>query len=380
MSLIPPNKYNETIVNDFILYATGHLATVGGIINTISLYPAAPSPVPGPGVIIWTGYQIPPARPSLPPLDVTPMTDDQLSVSILGSLDGLSIGDATSLALTTDFELTPPTLTLTEAELLFDNSINLSPIPEPTVEELEQEVLNLSKEITTPTESDSPLEESTDTPVQNSTPVPTKEDDEELTEEEKAALAKATETLKAINTNPEQVPNYQTNIKVPNDMILAMRRWKVGVDSPLERAHFLSQCAHESGGFKWKQEIWGPSPAQKGYEGRSDLGNNVKGDGYRYRGRGYIQLTGRANYVTAEKILKGDIVNNPDNVSAKYPGDSACYFWTRNALKKIAKDATDDTVTKLTARINGGDNGLPDRKKKFLVYWNELKRDPTLWT
>ena len=108
MSLIPPNNNPELIINDFILYATGHLASVSGIINTISLYPAAPTPIPGPGVIVWTGYQVSPSTPPTPKLDIEPFTDEQLVISELASLDGLSLSDATSLTLTTDLELDPP--------------------------------------------------------------------------------------------------------------------------------------------------------------------------------------------------------------------------------------------------------------------------------
>lgn len=335
MSLIPPTKNPELIINDFILYATGHLATVSGIINTVSLYPGVPA-VPGPGIILWTGYQVSPASPPTPALNVEPLTDEQLTVSILGSLDGLSISDATSLALTSDLELNPPSITLEEAELLFDQSISLTPIPDPSPDDLDEEVTNTNNN----------------------------EESQNKTNED----------------GGEQVPNYNTNIKVPDDVVLAMRRWQVGLDDPLERAHFLSQCSHESGRFKFKQEIWGPTKAQKGYEGRKDLGNLQEGDGYRYRGRGYIQLTGRANYTKAEETLKGDIVNKPDNVSDKYPADSACYFWTKNKLKNRCKDATDDSIKSVTKRINGGENGLADRKKKFLLYWGELKKDNTLWT
>lgn len=336
MSLIPPNNNPELFINDFILYATGHLASVSGIINTVSLYPAAPTPIPGPGVIVWTGYQVSPSTPPTPKLDIEPFTDEQLVISELASLDGLSLSDATSLTLTTDLELDPPSLSLGEVDLLFEQSLDFGPIPEPTQQELEEERSNLGNDDSSDSKDD--------------------------------------------KNEGEQIPNYKTNIKVPDDVVLAMRRWEVALDDALERAHFLSQCAHESGGWKYKQEIWGPTKAQERYEGRTDLGNLQDGDGFRFRGRGYIQLTGRANYVNAEKTLKGDIVNKPDNVSEKYPADSACYFWTKNKLKNKCKDSSDTTIEAVTKRINGGKNGLADRKKKFLVYWGELQKDPTLWS
>ena len=123
MSLIPPNNNPELIINDFILYATGHLASVSGIINTISLYPGPVSPVPGPGVILWTGYQIPPASPPVPALDISSvqMNEQQLTLSTLGSVDGLSIDESTALAFDTNLTLDPPPLSLIEADLYLNN-------------------------------------------------------------------------------------------------------------------------------------------------------------------------------------------------------------------------------------------------------------------
>lgn len=333
MSIIAPNNNPELIINDFILYATSHLSTVSGVINTISLYPGPAAPVPGPGIILWTGYQITPSSPPVPKLDpsVVQMNDTQLAFSTLGSLDGLSINDATSLTFESDLNINDPQLDLQQVDLTFDNSLDPNPIPDI--------------------------------------------EDTELTE-----TNDETDTDNEDNKEPERIPNYKTNIKVPDEIVLAMRRWGIAEDDPLERAHFLSQCAHESGGWKFKSEIWGPTAAQSGYEGRTDLGNTQAGDGFKFRGRGYIQLTGRANYKKAELVLKGDIVNNPDYVKDKYPGDSACYFWTSNKLKRYCIDDSDDSIKKLTKRINGGQNGLPDRKAKFKVYWNELQKDNTLWT
>lgn len=402
MSLIPPTKNTELIINDFILYATGHLATVGGIINTTSLFPAAPSPIPGPGVILWTGYQIPPAKPPIPKLDTTPviMNEQQLVISTLSSLDGVPINEATTFAFDTDLDVNPPSLSLEEVNTLFIESLSTESIPDPTDEELEAERQNLSSEVTSTNNSEAPADTQPE------------DDNRELTEEEKALLAQADASLGNINNppqvNPEQVPNYNTTIKVPDDVILAMRRWGVGVNNAKERAHFLAQCSHESGAFRLKVENLNYSAsgllntfskyfktqaladsyarqpekiASKVYGDRMGNGNEASKEGYKFRGRGYIQLTGKSNYTKMNLVVKtDDIVTNPNLVETKYPGDSACYFWTANNLKSYVTNDDETSVKSLTKRINGGENGLADRKKKFLVYWGELKKDPTLWS
>ena len=118
------------------------------------------------------------------------------------------------------------------------------------------------------------------------------------------------------------------------------------------------------------------------YANRMGNGDEVSEEGWAYRGRGYIQLTGKSGYTNAEKVIKDGIVENPDKVETKYPGDSACYFWTANYLKNMITSDNDLSVQKISKRINGKDpaNGLEDRKKKFLVYWEELQKDPTLWS
>ena len=140
----------------------------------------------------------------------------------------------------------------------------------------------------------------------------------------------------------------------------------VGYTNKNERAMFLAQMAHESGNFRYDEEIWGPTPAQKGYEGRSDLGNNQPGDGYKYRGRGYIQLTGRANYRQYGKLLGVDLENNPDlakdpNIAARV----AIEYWKRRVNRTAAQKGDVKTVT---YNINGGYNGLADRIQKYEKY------------
>lgn len=131
------------------------------------------------------------------------------------------------------------------------------------------------------------------------------------------------------------------------------------MESPLRLAHFLSQVTHESGGFKYMEEIWGPTAAQRGYEGRADLGNTQKGDGFRYKGRGPLQLTGRANYRDYGQRLEIDLEVNP--AIAATPGIGlliALEFWKVKGLNALADK---DDVVGITRRVNGGSNGLADR-------------------
>jgi putative chitinase len=148
---------------------------------------------------------------------------------------------------------------------------------------------------------------------------------------------------------------------------------KFNITTNLRLAHFLSQCAHESGNFKYTKELGDDSYFQK-YEGRKALGNTQPGDGIKFKGRGFIQLTGRANYEKFSKFCGEDCVSNPDLVSTKYPMMSAAYFFDKNKLWSICdKGSDDETVKLLTKRVNGGYNGLEDRQKKFDKIWNVLK-------
>jgi putative chitinase len=134
---------------------------------------------------------------------------------------------------------------------------------------------------------------------------------------------------------------------------------KYGVTGNLRIAHFIGQTAHESGGFKWLAELWGPTPAQARYEGRDDLGNNEPGDGKRFKGRGLIQVTGRANYRRATRRLGHDFIARPQDLETpQFAVLSALDFWAANGLSAIADL---DDVRGVTRRINGGFNGLADR-------------------
>ena len=143
------------------------------------------------------------------------------------------------------------------------------------------------------------------------------------------------------------------------------------INTPLRRAHLLAQLGHESGSFKYVEEIASGSA----YEGRVDLGNITDGDGVRFKGRGLIQLTGRTNYTAYGESIGQDLTTaNHWTKVATDPSlavDAAGWFWETADLNALADS---DDVKKVTKRINGGYNGLEDRKaylkraKWFLVY------------
>jgi putative chitinase len=176
---------------------------------------------------------------------------------------------------------------------------------------------------------------------------------------------------------------------------------KFGIDTPLRLAHFLAQCGHESGGFKATQENLNYSAsglkgifskyfkeaglaeqyqrnpqkiASRVYGGRMGNGPESTGDGFKFRGRGYIQLTGKDNYTAFGRAINEDLTVNPDKVATHYALLSAAWFFTKNGLHKMADGgATDAVVTQITKRVNGGTIGLPDRIKHFKEYYNLLK-------
>jgi putative chitinase len=175
---------------------------------------------------------------------------------------------------------------------------------------------------------------------------------------------------------------------------------KFAINTPLRLAHFLAQAGHESGGFKattenlnygaaglvsiFKKYFTPESAAEYQrkpekianivYANRMGNGNQASGEGYKFRGRGYIQLTGKENYSAFDKVVEDDILANPDLVATKYPLLSAAWFWSKTGLNTVADTgATDEVVTKVTKRVNGGTIGLPDRIKHFNEYNNLLK-------
>jgi putative chitinase len=174
---------------------------------------------------------------------------------------------------------------------------------------------------------------------------------------------------------------------------------KFNITTNLRLAHFLAQCSHESGGFKVFQEnlnysadglkkifpkyfpgniaeSYARNPekiASKVYGGRMGNGDETTKEGFKFRGRGYLQLTGKQNYTNFAKFIGEDTVNNPDLVATKYPLASAAFFFDSNKLWAICdKGADDSTVTAVTKRVNGGTIGLSDRIKHFNEYYKLL--------
>ncbi|NWE68928.1 glycoside hydrolase family 19 protein [Pseudomonas gingeri] len=138
---------------------------------------------------------------------------------------------------------------------------------------------------------------------------------------------------------------------------------KYGIVGRLRMAAFIAQIGHESGQLRWVREIWGPTAAQSGYEGRKDLGNTQPGDGPKYRGRGLIQVTGRANYAACGEALGLDLINQPELLEQPGPACmSAAWYWSTRGLNTLA-DAGE--FTKITSRINGGQNGAVDRAELY---------------
>jgi len=126
---------------------------------------------------------------------------------------------------------------------------------------------------------------------------------------------------------------------------------------------FIAQVGHESGGFRWLTELWGPTDAQKRYEGRVDLGNLVPGDGFRYRGRGLIQITGRSNYQKLSDALATDFIQNPNKLADPLMAvRSAMWFWQSHWLNESADRGDFRTCTRI---INGGFNGYTERLAMF---------------
>ena len=174
---------------------------------------------------------------------------------------------------------------------------------------------------------------------------------------------------------------------------------KFNCNTPLRLAHFLAQCGHESGGFKSVTEnlnysadglkkIFGKyfpgdlassyakNPekiASRVYANRMENGDEASKEGWKFRGRGYIQLTGKGNYTKFTKFIGEDCIANPDLVATKYPLGSAAFFFDSNKLWSICDKGDDDaTVTAVTKRVNGGILGLEDRIKHFRIFYKLL--------
>ena len=212
----------------------------------------------------------------------------------------------------------------------------------------------------------------------------------------------------SVITEPAPLPNG-TGLKLEKlrghvpDAVIAMipdTAAKFGINTPLRLAHFLAQCGHESGGFKATQENLNYSSkglmgifkkyfptealanqyqrkpeaiASRVYGGRMGNGAEATKEGYKFRGRGYIQLTGKENYTAFGKSINEDICANPDKVASNYALLSAAWFFSKNGLHKIADTgSSDQVVTQITKRVNGGTIGLADRIKHFKEYYSLL--------
>ncbi|MEY4769246.1 MAG: hypothetical protein RL637_1885 [Pseudomonadota bacterium] len=186
--------------------------------------------------------------------------------------------------------------------------------------------------------------------------------------------------------------------KIPQEVIAQIPDCaaKFQINTPLRLAHFIAQCGHESAGFKAKQEnlnysadglnkIFGKyfktvnaaayarqpeKIASRVYASRMGNGDEASREGYKYRGRGFIQLTGKSNYSEFNKIVSEDILSNPDLVASKYALLSAAWYWNSRSLNASAdKGASDAVVTEITKKVNGGTIGLADRIKHFKEYY-----------
>lgn len=146
--------------------------------------------------------------------------------------------------------------------------------------------------------------------------------------------------------------------------------FEFAIVSPKRAAAFLATVGHESGGFRYTRELWGPTAAQRRYEGRRDLGNVKPGDGSRYRGRGLIQITGRANYAEVSDGLGVDFVATPDLLETmEYAARSAAWWWANNGCNELAD--TRDFLA-VSRRVNVGNpdssvipNGWADRQQRY---------------
>jgi putative chitinase len=176
---------------------------------------------------------------------------------------------------------------------------------------------------------------------------------------------------------------------------------KYDISSPLRLAHFMAQVAHESGNFSLVVENLNYSAdrlmqvfpryfptrqlameyarnaeriGSRVYGNRMGNGDEASKEGFAFRGRGYLQLTGKNNYRDFSTFIGEDCVANPNLVATKYPMDSAIWFFNRNNLWAICdQGSTDAIVTQVTRAVNGGTNGLADRLSKFKLFHNGLQ-------
>jgi putative chitinase len=203
-----------------------------------------------------------------------------------------------------------------------------------------------------------------------------------------------------VNSGPLKLENLKGHI--PDAVIAQIPETakKFNITTPLRLAHFLAQASHESAGFKAVQENlnysadglkkifpkyfpgnlaegYAKNPekiASKVYGGRMGNGDETTKEGFKFRGRGFLQTTGKENYKKLGDFLGVNLIESPDLVATKYPLASAAFFFDSNKLWTICDKGSDDaTVTAVTKRVNGGTIGLPDRIKHFKEYFALLK-------
>jgi putative chitinase len=221
-------------------------------------------------------------------------------------------------------------------------------------------------------------------------------------------FAEGTVSQPSVITEPAPVPSVgglkleKLKGHIPDSVIAQIpdTAAKFQINTPLRLAHFLAQCGHESGGFRLTKENLNYSAkglngtfkkyfptldsavpyerkpekiANKVYGNRMGNGPESSGEGAKFCGRGYIQLTGKENYTAFGKSINEDILSNPDRVASDYALLSAAWFFSKNGLHKMADGgATDAVVTSITKRVNGGTIGLADRIKHFKEYYSLL--------
>jgi putative chitinase len=193
-----------------------------------------------------------------------------------------------------------------------------------------------------------------------------------------------------------KISNLSTKLKPEIITEIESMKDKFNITNNLRLAHFLAQCSHESANFtlvyenlnysaKGLRTVFGkyfPTDAlakqyerqpekigSRVYASRMGNGNEASKEGFKFRGRGYIQLTGKDNYKLFGEFIGEDLINNADLVATKYPLTSAAFFFNRNKLWDICdKGATEEVVKLVTRRVNGGTIGLEDRISKFSIY------------
>jgi putative chitinase len=328
------------------------------VVNTVSLYP--PLATPGPGILTWSGYMVQTATISNQNILSSQIEEFTPAQELAGLTTSLNGGDANEVI-------------AASSEVSAD-----APTPDPNeIEQIQSEI-------------------------------ETNVNEAEVSETEANEVSLVDETSEtAIETEKEIKKGGTKSGKkyVPNDLIEAMKKFGVGV-TPLERAHFLAQVIHESGEFKiarenlkysanrllqifpthinsdtanriqYNEQAIGNTVYQ-----RSSLGNIYDGDGFKFLGRGWFQITGRSCYKEIGNKIGKDLVTNP-NLVEKSPArsETACAYWKLPKFGNKVKDGSDANVKLITYYVNGGYNGLAQRQRLFRELWNELQENPNAYT